>query len=388
MLLAAVAACAPALPPAPEKPAAEGGFLRLTPARFEQLPGWLAEDHAAALVPFLKSCQKLRALPADQPLGPDDAMGRTGEWRKICADAQLIRAGNRTETQYFFESRFTPYLVQNNYEEKGLFTGYYEPELRGSWKQEGRFRYPIYTRPKDLVSIDLGKFRPELKGDHIAGRLAGDQVVPYTTREDIEAGALKGRQLELLWVDDAIDAFFLHIQGTGRVVFADGSAVRIGFAARNGHRYTPIGRELVAMGAIKSDKVTMKTIREWLEANPLLGSQMMARNKSYIFFKAMDEDGPVGAEGVTLTPGRSLAVDVKFVPLGVPVWLVTTEPGKPKKPIRRVVVAQDTGSAIKGPVRGDLFVGFGSTAGIVAGEMRESGFYFLLLPKKPEKPGS
>ena len=386
VLLAAVAACAPMAPPAPEKP--EAGFLRLTPARFEQLPGWLAEDHAAALLPFLKSCQKLRALPADRPLGPDDAMGRAGDWRKICADAQLIRAGNRTEAQYFFESRFTPYLVQNNYEEKGLFTGYYEPELHGSWKQEGPFRHPIYTRPKDLVAIDLGKFRPEMKGEHLAGRVAGNEVIPYSTREDIEAGALKGRQLELLWVDDPVDAFFLHIQGTGRVVFTDGSAVRIGFAGRNGHRYTPIGRELVAMGAIKSDKVTMKTIRDWLAANPLLGSQMMARNKSYIFFKAMDDDGPVGAEGVALTPGRSLAVDVKFVPLGVPVWLVTTEPGKPKKPIRRMVVAQDTGSAIKGPVRGDLFVGFGSTAGVVAGEMRESGIYFLLLPKKPEKPGS
>ena len=378
------AACAPAPKAAPGKlPAVAVETMYLTAVSFERLTGWKAEDHAAALVPFVKSCGKLRTQPKDKYLGPDNTQGRVGDWLKICADAALIRPGNRAEAQYFFESRFTPYVVRGNGEEKGLFTGYYEPELRGSWKPGGPFRHPIYSRPKDLISLDLGKFRSEMKGEHLAGRLSGSEFIPYATREDIEAGALNGHQLELLWVNDPIDVFFLHIQGSGRVVFPDGSAVRIGYAGRNGHRYTPIGRELVAMGAIPPDKVSMRTIRDWLEANPLRGSQIMARNQSYIFFRVLDDDGPVGAQGVPLTAGRSLAVDTRFIPLGAPVWLNTTEPGKPKRPLRRLVVAQDTGSAIKGVVRGDLFVGFGSVAGIVAGEMRESGTYYLLLPKIP-----
>jgi membrane-bound lytic murein transglycosylase A len=378
------AACAPAPKTAPGKPPAVAvETMYLTAVSFERLTGWKAEDHAAALAPFVRSCGKLRTQPKDKYLGPDNTQGRVGDWLKICADAALIRPGNRAEAQYFFESRFTPYVVRGNGEEKGLFTGYYEPELRGSWKPGGPFRHPIYSRPKDLISLDLGKFRSEMKGEHLAGRLSGSEFIPYATREDIEAGALNGHQLELLWVNDPIDVFFLHIQGSGRVVFPDGSAVRIGYAGRNGHRYTPIGRELVAMGAIPPDKVSMRTIRDWLEANPLRGSQIMARNQSYIFFRVLDDDGPVGAQGVPLTAGRSLAVDTRFIPLGVPVWLNTTEPGKPKRPLRRLVVAQDTGSAIKGVVRGDLFVGFGSVAGIVAGEMRESGTYYLLLPKIP-----
>lgn len=386
IVIAALTGCAAPVATAPPGAPAEKALLRLEPIAFDKLPGWKGDDHSAALPPLLKSCEKIRAMPADRPLGAGDAAGglagRAGTWHKICADAALIRPGNRTEAQYFFESRFVAYLANDGWKAKGLFTGYYEAELRGAWKQDGTHRYPIYARPEDLISADLGRFRPEWEGQHLAGRISGNEFVPYATRADIEAGALKGKQLELLWADDPIDVFFLHVQGSGRVVLPDGSTVRVGYAGRNGHRYTPIGRELVAMGVLKPEQASMPAIRAWLDANPLAGTELMARNKSYIFFRVLTGDGPIGAQGVVLTPGRSLAVDPAFVPLGIPVWLSTTEPGG-KKPLRRLVIAQDTGSAIKGPVRGDLFVGFGKAAAMMAGAMRQRGNYYLLLPRTP-----
>lgn len=382
-MVSVLAACAVPRFPEPEAPAPAPAktYLEIDLTTIDRLPGWKGDDHSQALPALLKSCEKITALSPDRALGAKPEFGRVADWAPICAAAALIRPGNRTEARYFFESRFTPYLARNAAKTKGLFTGYYEPELRGAWKPDPVFRHPIYARPKDLISVDLGKFRAEWRGQHIAGRVAGNEFAPYATRADIHLGALKGKRLELMWVDSAIDAFFLHIQGSGRVVFADGSSVRIGYAGRNGHRYTPIGRELVALGAIPADKVSLQTIQEWLAANPLAGTEMMERNKSFIFFRIMNEAGPVGAQGVVLTPGRSLAVDNAFVPLGLPIWLATTEPGPSKKPLRRLVIAQDTGSAIKGPVRGDLFFGFGTQAGVRAGRMRESGSYYLLLPK-------
>lgn len=356
-------------------------FFTLKPTTFERLSGWKADNYSDVLAVFLKSCEKLRALPPDQKFGPRPAQGRVSDWLSICDSGARIRPGNETEALYFFESRFTPYLALNNWTPEGLITGYYEPELRGAWQPDSVHRYPIHTRPEDLISVDLGKFRPEWKGRHIAGQIAGNKFVPYATRGEIDNGALQGRQLELLWVDNPLDAFFLHIQGSGRVVMPDGSVVRVGYAGRNGHRYTPIGRELVAAGVLPMEKVSMQSIRAWLAANPLAAVKIMERNKSYVFFRVIKGDGPIGAQGVVLTPGRSLAVDRKYIPLGVPIWLNTVEPGKSKKPLRRLVISQDSGSAIKGPIRGDLFFGFGNAAGIKAGQMKEAGTYYLLLPK-------
>lgn len=382
MFLSVLAACGARFIPEQTTGEKAAPNLRLDATSFAKLPGWKGDNQSKALPAFLRSCEKLRGLAPKSNRGSRSVQGRISDWRSICAVAALVGPGNQTEARYFFESRFTPYLVLDNAKSSGLFTGYYEPELRGAWQPNQVYRYPIYTRPKDLISVDLGKFSPEWKGRHLAGRIAGDKVVPFATRADIAKGALEGRRLELLWVDSAIDAFFLHVQGSGRVVLPDGSTVRIGYAGRNGHRYTPIGRELVAKGAIPTNKVSLQSIRAWLDANPVAGTMMMERNKSFIFFRVVKGDGPIGAQGVLLTPGRSLAVDRTFVPLGTPVWLNTTAPGKSRKPLRRLVVAQDTGSAIKGPVRGDLFFGFGATAGIGAGHMQEKGSYYLLLPKK------
>ena len=382
VFLSVLAACGARIIPEPATEDRAAPYLRLDATSFEKLPGWKGDDHSEVLGAFLGSCEKLKGRPPKSNFGAESKLGRVSDWLSVCAAAALIRPGNQTEARYFFESRFTPYLARDISKSSGLFTGYYEPELRGAWQPSPVYRYPIYARPKDLVSVDLGKFSPEWKGRHLAGRVAGDKVVPFATRADIAKGALKGRQLELLWVDSGIDAFFLHVQGSGRVVLPDGSMVRIGYAGRNGHRYTPIGRELVAKGAIPTDKVSLQSIRAWLDANPLAGVAMMERNESFIFFRVVKGAGPIGAQGVLLTPGRSLAVDRTFVPLGTPVWLNTTAPGKSDKPLRRLVVAQDTGSAIKGPVRGDLFFGFGPAAGIGAGQMKEKGSYYLLLPNR------
>ncbi len=378
-----LAGCAVRPVPETDKPLAFKTFVKLTAARFDKIPGWAGDRQSEALPAFLKSCEKLRTLPSERTLKPKIILRRVADWLPVCAAARHVRAGNEIQAQYFFESYFTPYLVSDNAtaSPRGLFTGYYEPELRGAWRPDTTFRYPLYGRPKDLISIDLGSFRPEWEGKKIAGRLSANKLTPYPTRADIDGGVLKGKQLELLWVDNAIDAFFLHVQGSGRVVFGDGTAVRIGYAGRNGRRYTPIGRELVAKGILTQDKVSLQSIQAWLAANPLAGTALMQKNESYIFFRILKEDGPIGAQGVLLTPGRSLAVDRAFISLGIPIWLNTTEPGKAKKPLRRLVIAQDTGSAIKGPIRGDLFVGYGTPAGLLAGRMKQKGTYYLLLPK-------
>lgn len=377
-LLSACAVPEVSVLPAKETPS---GFLRPRLTTFSQLPGWKTDNLSEALPAFLRSCEKLRALPPDRTLKPKMVPSRVSDWLPLCDGAARVYGKSQTEVRYFFETHFSPYIAQNDYTSQGLFTGYYEAELRGAWRPDPVHRYPIYARPKDLVSVDLGTFRDKWKGETLAGRIVNNKITPYPTRAEINAGILKGKQLELLWVDSAIDAFFLHIQGSGRVVLPDGSTARIGYAGRNGRRYTPIGRELVARGVMDSDAVTLESIQAWLAANPLAGTELMDKNQSYIFFRIIDGNGPIGAQGVPLTAGRSLAVDRNHIPLGIPIWLNTTEPGKSKKPLRRLVIAQDTGSAIKGPVRGDLFVGHGRAAGIIAGRMKQPGTYYLLLPK-------
>jgi membrane-bound lytic murein transglycosylase A len=240
---------------------------------------------------------------------------------------------------------------------------------------------PIYRRPDDLVMVELGDFRADWRGERIAGRVIDGALKPYPDRLAIERGALTGRGLELLWVADPIDAFFLEIQGSGRIALADGSTVRIGYAAQNGHPYVAIGRALVARGALAKDRVSMRTIRDWLASHPGEAGAVMDLNPSYVFFKEIPGDGPVGAQGLVLSPGRSLAVDPKFMPLGVPLWLDVDMPRELTGRLRRLVVAQDTGGAIRGPVRGDLFCGTGAAAGEVAGAMQQRGGYWLLLPK-------
>jgi membrane-bound lytic murein transglycosylase A len=319
-------------------------------------------------------------------MGPAPWFGEVGDWQPICADAASVAAGSADEARDFFEDRFSPYLVVDGADPEGLFTGYYEPLLFGSRQFGGAYTVPIYRPPDDLVRVDLARFNPDLAGYAIYGRVQGGQFVPYYSRADIETGALADRGLELLWVDDPIDKFFLQVQGSGRVQLDDGSLTRIGYASQNGHPYHAIGRDLIEIGVLTRDEVSLPAIKAWLEAHPHDAPAIMARNRSYIFFEERTElgpdDGPLGAQGVPLTAGRSLAVDRRYIPLGVPVWLETTVPWpEGPGPLRRLMVAQDTGGAIKGVVRGDVFFGSGARAEAIAGHMRSRGRYALLLPK-------
>jgi membrane-bound lytic murein transglycosylase A len=379
-LLACAAERAPE-PPPPSEPRFE-----LRPISFEQLPGWHADDPREALRAFQRSCAKLGQRGAAVPMGAQPWFGQVGDWWPICNDAATVAAGSAAQARAFIEDRFSLSLVLDGANPEGLFTGYYEPLLRGSRRFGGAYTVPLYRPPDDLLRIDLGRFNPELAGYAIYGRIMDREFVPYHSRGDIEAGALEERGLELLWVDDPIDKFFLQIQGSGQVRLDDGSLIRVGYASQNGHPYRAIGRDLIEIGAMTREQASAPAIRSWLEAHPGDAAEIMARNRSYIFFEEHPElrpdEGPLGAQGVSLTAGRSLAVDPRYIPFGVPVWLDTTAPWpEGEGPLRRLMVAQDTGGAIKGVVRGDVFWGAGERAEAIAGHMRSRGRYAILVPK-------
>ncbi len=375
----ALAACAPTTTPTPTPPSAPPAAAEratLTRAGFQDLPGWADDDVGAALSALQRSCAVIVRGADDRPVGPDGIAGTVADWRGPCS-ALPQPAGARA----FFEQQFRPFRVTANAGATGLFTGYFEPELTGSLARHTANAAPLYRRPADLVMVELGDWRTDLRGQRVAGRVVDGRLTPYATRADIDRGALTGQGLELLWLDSAIDAFFLHIQGSGAVRLPDGRTIRVGYAAQNGHAYVPIGRPMVQQGLLPADGVSMQSIRSWLEANPERAAAIMQLNPSYIFFR-LTPDGPIGAQGVTLTPGRSLAIDPAFIPLGAPIWLDVEDSEAPRGRVQRLVIAQDTGGAIRGPVRGDVFWGTGTAAGERAGRYRQQGGYWLLLPER------
>jgi membrane-bound lytic murein transglycosylase A len=371
-----VAVPVPQPPPPPDR-------LALTRSSFSALPGWDQERHAEILPAFGETCRRLAAMPADRPLGGAEAVS---DWLPLCAEAARLPPGDHAATRAFFEARFQPWLAQNvsgaQPDPFGLFTGYFEPEVPGSRRRRPD-GVPLLTRPADLVQVELGDFAEDLRGRRTAGRVEQGRLLPYASRAEIERGALDGRRLELLWLDDPIDAFFLHIQGSGRVRLAEGGIARVGFAGQNGHPYVPIGRVLVDRGVMTQDQVSMQSIRAWLVANPAEARSVMQQNPSYIFFREIrglgPDEGPPGAFGAPLTAERSIAVDRSFIPLGIPVFIDVPHP-MTQAPWRRVLMAQDIGGAIRGPVRGDVFWGTGTAAGEAAGRMRSRGAWWLLLP--------
>jgi membrane-bound lytic murein transglycosylase A len=366
-LLLALFACTPR-PPPPD-------HLTLAPARFDDLAEWNSDGEGAALAAFARSCAVLTKAPPATAMGP---AGRAADWQAPCA--ALPKASDDDSARRFFETWFRPWQAGNNGATQGLFTGYYEAELDGSLRPGGAFTTPLLRRPPDLVMVELGLFRPVWRGQRIAGRVVDGRLKPYDSRAEIEHGALERYHLALLWVDDPVAAFFLQIQGSGRVRLPDGRILRVGYDGQNGWPYVAIGKLLVAQGALSQDEVSMQSIRAWLKAHPDRAQAVMDENPSYVFFRELAGDGPLGSEGVVLTPGRSLAVDTSFVPLGVPVF-VDAGAG-----LRRLMVAQDTGGAIRGPVRGDVFWGAGAAAESRAGTMRLKGGYYLLLPKSVSPP--
>lgn len=356
--------------------------LKLTPVPFEALPGWRSDAQSEALAALRKSCVRIAKKKPEADFGIGGFAGTAAAWQSLCADLAAAGALSDDGARQFIEQHFTPYRMEGAAGPEGLFTGYYEPTLYGSLTRHDAFQTPLYGRPEDLVKIDLGKFRDAWKGDVITGRVDKDKnVVPYYTRAEIEKGALDKNKLEIVWVNSPVDAFFLHVQGSGRVVLDDGKVLRVGYATENGQPYLAIGKALLERGALAKEDVSMQSIRAWLAAHPAEAPEVMNLNHSYVFFRELaGDDGPLGAEGVPLTPLRSLAVDKKKIPYGVPIWLDAEEPEGQGR-LQRLMIAQDTGGAITGAVRGDFFWGPGDVAAHKAGLMKSRGYAWLLLPR-------
>ena len=365
---AAVPQLPPVAPPVAPPTALPPPAPALLPGRWDAVAGWSEDDPGQAWDAFLQSCVALKNQPA---------------WQPVCSAASALQGRDSATLRTFFEANFIPYQVNNpDGSSQGLVTGYYEPQLKGSRHPSARYRYPLYAAPEDLLVIDLASVYPELKNMRLRGRLQGNRVTPYYNRAEIERGdaPLKGR--EILWVDNPIDLFFLQIQGSGRVVLDNGETVRVGYADQNGYPYKSIGKMLVERGEMPLEKASMQGIKDWARKNPDKLAELLNQNASYVFFREMPNhlSGPLGALGVPLTAGRSIAVDARAIPLGAPVFLSTTWPNS-VRPLNRLMLAQDTGGAIRGGVRADFFWGFGDDAGALAGGMKQSGKMWVLLPQ-------
>lgn len=373
------------VPPAPtvSETAAEASY---TPVGFDALPGWRDDQPSRALPAFLASCAVMERSP-DTPLGGSGLAAELGgtpaKWHAACVAARAVGPGDAA-ARSFFETYFQPYAIGGGAKPQGLFTGYYEPEVRGARAPGGGDQTPLLGLPTDMVQLDLGAFDPTLKGRHIVGRMDHGSLVPYWDRAAIEAGALNRQRLGLVWLADPIDAFMLQIQGSGRIDLPDGKVVRVSYAGQNGRPYVPIGRVLADRGEIPLEQVTMQSISAWLHSHSAQATEVMNQNPSFVFFREVigirPEDGPPGALGVALTPGRSAAVDRAYIPLGAPLWIDTTEPVAGAK-FQRLMLAQDIGGAIKGPVRADIFWGWGKEAEDRAGKMNAPGRAVVLLPR-------
>ena len=353
-LLLASCARAPAPPPAP--PAPPPDRLTMTPVSFRQLPGWNEDRLSEALPALRRSCDRLMQLPPDRPVGSDGLGGVAGDWTGACGALRWLKPGDEAALRELLQTWFRVVKIGNGHGDDGRFTGYFEPELHGSRHPSARYHVPLLGRPPGQVP-DPG---PE-------------GAIP---RAAIEAGALKDKAPVLLWVDDPVDAHILSIQGSGRILLEDGSVARIGYAGNNGLPFVGLGKILRDHGKIADS--TMPAVRAWLKSHPAEAPALMAENPRYVFFRLLPGDGPVGAFSVVLTPGRSLAIDPHFLPLGAPIWLDSVDPDGVR--LQRLMLAQDIGSAIKGAVRGDMFWGSGEQAFDKAGRMNSRGSYYLLLP--------
>jgi membrane-bound lytic murein transglycosylase A len=347
--------------------------LELTPVSLSGLPGWASFDKRAALSAFRRSCGAILRAQATSELG--GYAGRAEDWFSVCRAAL---AANENVARKFFEDHFSAFEVGG----EALVTGYYEPLLHGSRIRHGAYQTPIYATPRDLVSVDLGSFRPDWKGERTAGRVSAQHLVPYATRAELDE--FPPPASILFYGDDPVAAFFLHIQGSGRVALDDGATARVTYAAQNGRPYSAIGARLIRLRALTRETVSMQSIRAWLKANPSAARQVMETNQSYVFFKEAPVGdaslGSAGTEGVALTPGASIAVDTNFHALGVPIFVVAQLPAG--QALQNLFIAQDTGGAIRGPARADVFFGFGVRAEALAGAMKSAGRLYVLLPKQ------
>ena len=388
---ALVAACqvapptpSPTIPQPPVQPEAQARVV-YAPVAFATLPGWSADAVEAAWPALLATCKAFAAMPA-----------RAAAWQAPCTAAADLAAPDTASARTFFETHFTAWRVaRSDGTDTGTVTGYYEPLLRGARERNGDFGVPLYGPPDDLLTVDLASLYPELAGKRVRGRLEGRRVVPYWDRAAIDARREGLAAPVVAFVADPVEAFFLEIQGSGRIALADGGVMRVGYADQNGHPFRSVARVLIDRGELTPATASMQGIKAWGRRNPERLPALLEENPSYVFFREVPSpapgtleariDGPIGSLGVPLLRERTIAVDTRYVPLGAPVFLDTTEPLS-DAPLQRLTLAQDTGGAIRGIARADFFWGFGDDAGRAAGRMRQQGRMWILWPREVPLP--
>jgi len=351
---------------------------------FNQLPGWKKANTVSSLRTFQASCRTFLKQDPDKLVGNDVIKLQAKDWHPVCTIALSMENSTQDEAKQFFETWFKPVEFNNGKPITGLFTGYYFPTMPGSLVKTEEYQVPIYGLPNDRVSFHLRDFDAALPNRTFVGRLKHGEIIPYYTRQEITRGAVDGKSAILAWVKSPIDRLFIEIQGSGILALPDGKQVVLGYAGGNGAAYTAIGRVLIDKGVMTLDNASMQGIRAYLEAHPQEIESVINQNQSFVFFKILNQKGALGAQGLLLTPGYSMAVDQGFVPLGTPVWLKTTRPDERTNethPFNRLMIAQDTGGAIRGAVRGDIYWGEGARATEIAGKMKDHGRYWLLLPQ-------
>ena len=339
----------------------------LQAAHYSDLPGWTDDDPLPAFQAFVTQCASLQ---------------KQALWRATCSSAASLGNPDAATIRAWFETQLRPWqLVNPDGNRNGLVTGYYEPILQGSRTRKSAYTTPVFGVPEDLIVVDLGELYPELKHMRLRGRIEGRKLVPYYSRA--EWAPQEESRKSLLWVSDPIDFFFMQIQGSGQIELDDGSRIRLNYADQNGHPYRSIGRWLIDKGELKPEQASMQGIKNWARANPKRLQELLNTNPSLVFFRELKAEGtgPQGAMGLALTPERSIAVDPRITPLGAPVWLATTQPNS-EQTLQRLMLAQDTGGAIRGPVRADFYWGSGPAAGNQAGKMKQSGRMWVLLPRE------
>lgn len=367
--------------PSVEKPKTK---LSITPKAFNELPGWSNTKVIKSLEAFQISCRAFLKQEPEKAVGSPRINLQAKDWQPLCAKALKLDPQSEKDAKAFFQKWFTPVEFRDNQHVEGLFTGYYMALLHGSTKKTKEYNVPIYGLPSDLVNVTLSEFDPSYGHRHISGRLAGNKLIPYYNRAEINNGAIQSKAKVLVWVNSRIDRLFLEIQGSGTVLLTDGTEMNLGYAGENGAPYTAIAKVLIDKGVMTRDNASMQHIKRYLEAHPKEMDTVLHQNKSFVFFQPLKNNAAYGAQGVALTAGYSLAVDRQWIPLGAPLWLHTTRPDMQPdkhKPFKRLMIAQDTGGAIKGIVRGDVYWGAGDMATFIAGHMKNKGHYWLLLPK-------
>lgn len=359
--------------------------IKLTATTFADLPGWSDANLLPSITALRESCKIVLAHDETVSHSTTFLPLTDSNWMPICQSLQQSNITTNEQADRFLKTWFTPYTINSNNKTKGLFTGYYLPAIPASWHRTNTYNVPIYGRPSDLITVKLGLFDQELQGKKISGKLKGGRLYPYDmTREQIDAGALEDKAPIILWTKTRADRFFLQIQGSGVANLPDGSTVWLGYDGDNGGKYYPIGRWFIEHGVMDKKDISMQKIYQWLLAHPKQADQLMNLDQSFVFFTTLENKAALGSEKSALTPGYSLAIDNAYIPFALPLWLTTMTPNsvQPKQldTFNRLMIAQDTGGAIKGPIRGDIFFGTGDDAAIKAGYMKNSGRYWLLIP--------